>query len=180
MRLDGRLFLCVPNFRTAIWPGIPGTFVEGNIAPGRGDRSWYGGSPAKQKRVVNGGRMSRPFEIFNCRWLSGRTASILFGVASVQTLVVSVFVFYLFSLDSIPIPTSAWVNDFWAFLVASGVLCAVFVWKGMLQFWKKCDRSAKPVKRVAYFFLLLGLWYGAIVYYLLIYLRRRKVDAAFL
>jgi hypothetical protein len=50
--------------------------------------------------------------------------------------------------------------------VATGVALLIM---GMWFFWVKCDPSSKRVRTVWFFILLLGLFYGAIFYYLAVY-----------
>ena len=59
------------------------------------------------------------------------------------------------------------------FLGIGGILAAVsvfFLWGGMWQYWGKCDSSSLGARRTWFFALVFGLWYGAILYYLAVYL----------
>lgn len=54
-----------------------------------------------------------------------------------------------------------------------GVLFALsmfFLWSGMWRFWTKFDESSRWIRRVSFILLVVGIWYGAVVYYLLVYL----------
>jgi hypothetical protein len=57
-----------------------------------------------------------------------------------------------------------------SFAGATGALGIVFLLVGMWLFWLKCDASSKPWKTIWFFALLLGLPYGAVPYYLFVYL----------
>ena len=66
------------------------------------------------------------------------------------------------------------MNLLWAVVGIVGALSLVFVWTGMWQYWLRLDSSSKSVRRMWYFALIVGFWYGAILYYLLAYLIQRK------
>src|SRR4029077_2367924 len=58
-----------------------------------------------------------------------------------------------------------------------GVLAAVsvfFLWGGMWQYWIRCDSSSHAARRAWFFVLFVGLWYGAILYYALVYVPRTR------
>jgi hypothetical protein len=41
---------------------------------------------------------------------------------------------------------------------------------GMWSYWLRVDRSTRKLKRLWFFVLLVGFWYGSILYFLLKYL----------
>jgi hypothetical protein len=58
-----------------------------------------------------------------------------------------------------------------------GVLGAVgvfFLWGGMWRYWIGCDSSFVFARRVWFLALSVGLWYGAILYYVLVYLPQTR------
>ncbi len=50
-----------------------------------------------------------------------------------------------------------------------GPFAAVFLWGGMLRYWKLHDPSALWIRRIWFPVLTLGLFYGAIFYFVVIY-----------
>lgn len=103
-------------------------------------------------------------------WLVGRTASRLFAASSVIALATTPF---SLGLTKIPqVPTLSWTNLFLAIAGVVGSLSIIFLWTGMWRYWTQCDASSRAVRRIWFFVLLFGLWYGAVLYYLVRYLRR--------
>jgi len=51
-----------------------------------------------------------------------------------------------------------------------GILSLFFLWIGMWRYWIRLDSSRTWPKRISFALLLLGFWYGACVYCLLIYI----------
>lgn len=97
-------------------------------------------------------------------WLISRTAGKLFAasafivVAETPVIVVS------------RIPETVSGNVFQALMGAAGALSLFFIWLGMWTYWVRIDKSRPAVKRLSFFVLLLGFWYGAILYFLYQYL----------
>lgn len=64
------------------------------------------------------------------------------------------------------------------FLVPVGVL---FLFVGMWRYWMRVDHSRPWIKRIWFFILLVGFWWGSFLYYFAVYLpqlvRRRKLEA---
>jgi hypothetical protein len=60
---------------------------------------------------------------------------------------------------------------------ASAAFGAFSLWAGMWIFWITCDDAPKKLRALWFFVLLIGLFYGAVLYYLLAYLPlvRRRV-----
>jgi hypothetical protein len=40
----------------------------------------------------------------------------------------------------------------------------------MWHYWGECDSSSPAARRAWFFVLIFGLWYGAVLYYLFVYL----------
>ena len=60
---------------------------------------------------------------------------------------------------------------------AGGVLfafSAFFVWGGMWRYWSINGTNSAAARRVWFCLLLFGVWYGAILYYSLVYLQGRS------
>lgn len=54
-----------------------------------------------------------------------------------------------------------------------GGLCAcgfLYLWLGMYCYWLKLDHHHKAIKTVWLLILTFGLWYGAVVYFFVVYL----------
>lgn len=67
----------------------------------------------------------------------------------------------------------------------AGVLFAISgfaLWGGMLRFWSHWDSSAGSARIVMFLLLIGAAWYGAMVYFLLIYIpsdsRKRSIEGA--
>lgn len=103
-------------------------------------------------------------------WLVSRTASILFSVSCVSLLVVTPIWF-----GSAKIPdTTLWGNILLGILGVAGAFGLFFLWGGMWHYWLRVDASTQGVKRLWFFVLLIGLWYGSVLYFLLKYLLRDR------
>jgi len=57
-----------------------------------------------------------------------------------------------------------------SFAGAAGALAIMSLMVGMGLYWAKCDASSRRWKTIWFFALLLGLPYGAVPYYLFVYL----------
>jgi uncharacterized BrkB/YihY/UPF0761 family membrane protein len=53
---------------------------------------------------------------------------------------------------------------------AAIAVSAFFLWGGMWKYWIVCDSSSQLSRRVWFVVLIIGLWYGAVLYYLFVYL----------
>jgi len=71
---------------------------------------------------------------------------------------------------SIPENPGFWENAAWGVLGVAGAIGTFFIWGGMWAYWTRCDSSRRTVKRIWFMVLLLGFWYGAVLYYLFKYL----------
>jgi signal transduction histidine kinase len=62
-------------------------------------------------------------------------------------------------------------------LIPFGML---FLWLGMWRYWVRIDRSSRWLKRIWFVVLLIGFWWGSVLYYFLAYLpqmiRRRESE----
>jgi hypothetical protein len=100
------------------------------------------------------------------KWLKSRTASLLFAISTVVILAMTAIWF-----DYVHLSEDVFIQNL--FLAVAGVLSVasiVFLWGGMWSYWLKCDDSKRILRKITFVFLLLGFWYGAIVYYLVVYL----------
>jgi hypothetical protein len=54
----------------------------------------------------------------------------------------------------------------------------IFIWLGMWRYWVRLDNSTRWLKRTSFLLLLVGFWWGSLIYYFAVYIpqvsRRRK------
>lgn len=107
-------------------------------------------------------------------WLESHLASILFAVSAAAIALMTVV-----GLEYIHVSEAGlFQNLFLGIGGALGALGVFFLWGGMWRYWLRCDTSGRTVRKLTFVLLSAGLWYGAIVYYLLVYLRgvRRQTN----
>jgi putative flippase GtrA len=111
-----------------------------------------------------------PFLVFwenvTDEWLVSRTACALFGGAAFLGVALTTL---LVTVPPDGEPTLA-LRVAWGALGVSGTMGLFFLWSGMWVFWKKCDSSSRWVRRLSFAILVVGLCYGAVVYFLLVFL----------
>ncbi len=104
-------------------------------------------------------------------WLESKTASRLSATATVvivyMTLVCAADVWYR---ELGPIE-----NVLLGIGVVVGAFSAFFLWGGMWRHWKCGELPPFAMRRFWFIMLTVGLWYGAILYYFVIYLRARRL-----
>lgn len=64
-------------------------------------------------------------------------------------------------------------------LNVGGVLAGIgvaLVWSGMWHYWVQLDSSSRAARRIWFLVLLFGVWYGAILYYVCVYLPATRRD----
>jgi hypothetical protein len=99
------------------------------------------------------------------KWLVSRAAFASFACASVLVAFMTVALAFDFVRDTGTLTETAWGT--------AGVLAGVsvfFIWSGMWRYWTKLDRSSRFARRCWFVVLLLGLWYGAILYFIFVYI----------
>lgn len=108
-------------------------------------------------------------------WFVSEKASALFAVSALLTLVLT-SVLYV----GIPSPSTLSTTSM-VLYGAVGFICPLamfFLWLGMLRFWTRGEPSNRIARRAWFIVLILGLWYGAILYYAFVYMplvrRKRK------
>jgi hypothetical protein len=117
-----------------------------------------------------------PFAFYNWfkdEWLVSRRAANFFFLAS------------LFVLGTIPIflgkvgtsKPSFWINLAWGTEGVFGPLSIFFVWIGMWRYWIRLDNSSKSEKRISFYLLLFGMFYGSVIYYFFVY-RSQVMDGS--
>ncbi len=103
-------------------------------------------------------------------WLISKSASVCFGLSVLVIAWMSVVV--LSGLEPQAVGTTANV-----LLGVGGVLgafSAFFLWGGMWRYWARHSSQSPGARRAWLFVLLIGVWYGAILYYSFVYLPRRE------
>lgn len=107
-------------------------------------------------------------------WLTSKTAQILFAVSAaiIISVTIAVFEFDLFSQTSQNLLHRMFLGCVGVLAPAGGFL----LWDGMRQFWLRCDRSSKTSRRISFWLMLIGLWYGALLYYFIVYLPHTRSD----
>lgn len=100
------------------------------------------------------------------QWIVGKPARLLLGVAAALILVVTGVLCYL------PLPENPTIitRILFGIIGVSGSLSIFFLWSGMWRYWIRYDHSARFTRRIWFVILLVGFCYGAIIYYLCVYL----------
>ena len=113
----------------------------------------------------------------NCeRVLFTKTAGVVLGIAAVLSAVVAPMPYVDLRYDALSRPQQVLL----ASIGAIGALAVVVLLVGMWLYWLKCDRSGKNTRIMWFVALLIGLPYGAIPYYICVYLPslRRRLRGA--
>jgi hypothetical protein len=75
------------------------------------------------------------------------------------------------SSEGLPSPIDSVVgNLFWG---TAGVFTAVsvfYLWGGMWKYWIRLDLSSRAARRTWFLVLLIGVWYGGVLYYSFVYI----------
>jgi hypothetical protein len=98
-------------------------------------------------------------------WFFSRQVAVLFFLGAVSVALATP-VFLGFGGPTV----YSWMGparDFAGALMAVGTL---FLWLGMWLYWARIDRSRPWMKRIGFFLLLIGFWYGSVIYYALFYI----------
>jgi hypothetical protein len=94
------------------------------------------------------------------KWLAGRIAAALFTATAIASVGISVA---LIRLDTFP--ASLWVPM---------ALSGLFLISGMRHYWTKRDQGSGTARRIWYFALTFGVWFGAALYCAFVYLPQVK------
>lgn len=108
-------------------------------------------------------------------WLVSRKAAKLFFVSTI--LVFSMVPLFLNMVDTTKM--AFWTRLPWGLLLTLGPIAALFLYFGMWRYWACIDSSRSWTKRIWFFILLLGIWWGSCLYCLVVYLPQvfRKIRA---
>jgi len=107
-------------------------------------------------------------------WFVTEKASALFAISSLLTLALTA-VLYI----GVPSPSTLSTVSMVLYGVVgfAGPLAMFFLWGGMLRYWTRGEPSNRTARRLWFIVLILGLCYGAILYYTFVYMptvRRRN------
>jgi hypothetical protein len=101
-------------------------------------------------------------------WLGTSRASLLFIACSVFTLaLIPVFLGLISGKGG-----SLLFQACWGSIGVLGAPATIFLWIGMWKYWARVDRSRRLVKRFWFIVLLVGFWYGSVLYCYFVYLPR--------
>lgn len=105
-------------------------------------------------------------------WMLSRTAAWMLGFSAILSLAATPVFFGQIPITSYSVASRV----FWG---VAGILTPIsifFVWIGMWRYWLYNDESKLLARRLSFLLLLVGMWYGAVIYYVAIFLpqvRRR-------
>jgi hypothetical protein len=109
------------------------------------------------------------------KWIVSAQASCLFALASVFTCLLTTFWLGVFHPSKNM--SGFLANLLWGIFGVLGPLSIIFLWTGMREFQKyreMRDVSLARKSKLAHIALSIGIWYGALFYYLLVYLPTRR------
>ena len=105
--------------------------------------------------------------------LTSRAARILFAASAVTIIAATALYFdsaVTFEREGLVSQASYAVVGI---LIPAGVF---LLWDGMRQYWLRCDPSPEAIHKRYFWIMLFGLWYGALIYYGLVYLPNTTRD----
>jgi hypothetical protein len=108
-----------------------------------------------------------PFALLNRfrdDWIVSKRAVTLFLVSVPWILALT----FLFGWVDFTKPT-IWMNIVGGVIGVAGPIALFFLWLGMWRYWVRLDRSTPAKKRIWFAILLVGFWYGSILYYFFVY-----------
>jgi drug/metabolite transporter (DMT)-like permease len=100
------------------------------------------------------------------KWLMSKIASVLFAISSIVIAGMTAVLGSDVQIQN----TGAFSAFFWA---VAGSLCGVsifFLWGGMWRYWMLGKPSNRIARRIWFALLVVGVWYGALLYYALVYM----------
>lgn len=100
-------------------------------------------------------------------WLVNRAATIVFAASALLAVTVFPAVSHI---DYSYVGAHPLANALVGLYGVLGALSLFCIWSGMWRYWVRCDRSGPGARRLWFCVLLIGLWYGAAVYFVAVYL----------
>jgi hypothetical protein len=106
------------------------------------------------------------------KWIVSTQAACLFGLASILICCLTVFLFG--GVAAKHVNDGILLQAVWAVFGVTGTLSCFFLMSGMKKYREIVEiRTGERRARFVSFSLLIGVWYAAIVYFLLVYLPAR-------
>jgi hypothetical protein len=105
------------------------------------------------------------FEWFKDGWLVSRQALKLFRLSTVFVLAT----IPIFVMHWAPEHPTLWQNLLGGTAGVLGPISIFFLWFGMWRYWFRLDNSPSQMKRTSFILLLIGVWYGAVLYCYFVY-----------
>jgi membrane protease YdiL (CAAX protease family) len=106
-------------------------------------------------------------------WLMSKAASVLFAISSgVIALVTAALLSGVLLAED-----SSAGKLLWAIAGSSCGIGIFFLWGGMWRYWMKGKPPNRVARRIWFVLMVVGVWYGAVLYYIFVYLpSARKSD----
>lgn len=102
--------------------------------------------------------------------LLSKPAAWVLGISAALSIVVTPIVFGQIRITNY----STASRLFWAIAGILTPASIFFVWIGMWRYWVYNDQSKLAIRRLSFALLLVGMWYGAALYYLAVYLPQAR------
>jgi uncharacterized membrane protein len=105
-------------------------------------------------------------------WLVMGTGRSVLLLSATAILTLSAYLYILGALhfdDNRLQHSSALLRDTTNFLGVIGAVGGAIIYFSMWFYWAHFDRSRRNMKRIWFFVLLLGIWFGSCFYYFLVY-----------
>jgi hypothetical protein len=104
-------------------------------------------------------------------WLMSKNASVLFALSALVIIGMTIVLSSNIDFQNLGLLSNILGG-------MGGVLAALsifFLWGGMWRYWIRCDFSPTSSRRFWFMVLLVGMWFGAIVYYAFVYVRQIRL-----
>jgi hypothetical protein len=108
------------------------------------------------------------------KWIVSKRAAYLYGLAAIF---IGLLTAYWFGVMGPGTPTGLLQRVLWGSFGILSVLSIIFLWTGMRryqEFREIRDPELMGKSKLVHFLLSVGIWYGAMIYYLLVYLPARR------
>lgn len=109
-----------------------------------------------------------PFGFYNWfkdDWLVSPRAVKAFLLAAL--LVLGTIPIFLGWIDPAKVPS--WQRPLWGIEGVFGALSIFFLWISMWRYWIRLDNSSRSEKLISFMLLLVGMFYGSVIYYFFVY-----------
>ena len=102
---------------------------------------------------------------FRDEWLATRRAARLFLVSVPFALALTPILFGVVHVTKVTI----WMRIVGGVLGVIGPIAIFFLWLGMWRYWMRLDKSKGLTRRIWFVILLIGFFYGSVLYYFCVY-----------